>query len=332
MTILFFSRLFWPHGGGVERHVLEVGKRLAKKGHKVTVVTESAGNSGNIFGIHIVRHDFGGGDWFKKFRIWKWLWQHRELIKNADIVHAHDVFFWYLPFRFLYLSKPVYTTFHGYETRFPPAKKAIFWRKLSEKLSWGNICVGDYIQKWYGTMPTYVTYGGVDVHLGGVHPATSEVLKIMLIGRFEKDIGVFQYLETLDFLKKQKIDFRFEAYGEGLLQRQIEKYGKVYRYPKNIEEKIAGADVVFASSYLSILSAMAARKPVIAVYTNPLKKDYLTMIPFSKFISIVDSADKIADEVENLGKTQTRVEQAYAWAKEQTWEKVMEMYLKLWRI
>ena len=40
MKIVFLCRLFYPHIGGVETHVLEVGKRLIKKGHRVTIVTE----------------------------------------------------------------------------------------------------------------------------------------------------------------------------------------------------------------------------------------------------------------------------------------------------
>lgn len=335
--------------------MLEVGKRLVERSHKVTVVTESppprspfqlrqgfAGRVGylggaatKIDGIDIVRHDFGGGDWFKKFRIWKWLWQNRNLIKNADVVQAHDVFFWYLPFRFLYPTKSVYTTFHGYETRFPPTKKAILWRKLSEKLSWGNICVGDYIEKWYGTNPTYVTYGGVDVHLGGVEVRKAK-FKIVLIGRLEKDIGIPFYLEVLDVLKKKKVDFSFEAYGEGSLQKQIEKYGKVYKYPENIEEKIVDADIIFASSYLTILQVLACKKLVIAVYDNPLKKDYLEMAPFAKWIIIENSSEKLVEKIlyykryKNAGKI--LVDNAYNWAKDQTWDKVTNLYLKLWKV
>ena len=40
MTILFFCQTFYPHIGGVEKHVLEVSKLLVKKGHLVTVLTE----------------------------------------------------------------------------------------------------------------------------------------------------------------------------------------------------------------------------------------------------------------------------------------------------
>lgn len=173
MTVLFLSRFFYPHIGGVERHVEEISKRLIKMGHEVVVVSESSTSeespptSSKLWRGHHPRCfkaykiPVGENEKLKKFQIWRWLWRHRQLIKQADIIHCHDVFFWYLPFRFLYPQKPVFTTFHGYETKFPPSKKAIFVRKLSEKLSFGNICVGDYIKKWYRTNSNFTTYGGV---------------------------------------------------------------------------------------------------------------------------------------------------------------------------
>src|SRR3989344_7016059 len=164
MTILFFSRLFCPHIGGVEKHVYQISKELIKKGHKVIIVTEQLpithmqlAKKHEIFeGIEIYRIEMpnwvlknnGIGRWFKKFFIWWWLLKNISIIVNADIVHAHDVFYWYLPFRFLFPFKKIYTTFHGYETKFPPTIKARIVRKISERLSNGNICVGAFIKKW----------------------------------------------------------------------------------------------------------------------------------------------------------------------------------------
>ncbi len=359
MTILFLSRLFYPHGGGVERHVLEVGKRLVEKGYKIIVVTEelskthsflyhskaqSAKSTGSVFGIHIVRHGFGGEDWFKKFRVWKWLWQHRELIKNADIIHAHDVFFWYLPFRFLYPTKPVFTTFHGYETKFPPAKKAIFVRKLSEKLSWGNICVGDYIKKWYGTKADFITYGGVN--LPKAQSAKLKVqsynskLKILFIGRLEQDIGIEIYIKALERLRNEKVNFEITFLGDGKYANQASQYGDVttrhYNDTYHYSELLQKADVVFASSYLSILSALAAKRLVFAVYDNALKQDYLQMAPFAKWIIIEDSARKLAERIQyyrdHRKEAEKLIDGGYNWVREQTWEKVVGMYLKLWRL
>lgn len=41
MKILFFARLFYPHIGGVEKHLFEISTRLTAMGHEVTIVTES---------------------------------------------------------------------------------------------------------------------------------------------------------------------------------------------------------------------------------------------------------------------------------------------------
>src|SRR6266566_2270200 len=104
MRILFFSRLFYPHIGGVEKHVMEIGKRLVAMGHKVIVVTEHSEKGSKsieeVNGITVQRINVGADDRLKKFGIWRQLWRLRKLISSADIIHCHDVFFWYLPFRF----------------------------------------------------------------------------------------------------------------------------------------------------------------------------------------------------------------------------------------
>jgi glycosyltransferase involved in cell wall biosynthesis len=345
MNVLFFSRLFHPHIGGVEKHVLEIAKILIRKGHNLTVVCESH-DSGIALtekkdGIKIYRISVGKNNWFKKFKVWKELWKLRNLIRKSDIVHCHDVFFWYLPFRFLLPFKKIFTTFHGYETKFPPSKKAVFVRKISEKLSWGNICVGDYIEKRYGTAPTFTTYGGVRIanhklQLTNKYKVRNIECKILFIGRLEEDTGLPIYLKTLDLLKKRGIRFTLEACGDGSLRKTAEKYGKVYGFVKDLSQHMEKADIVFASSYLSILEAMMCRKLVFAVYNNSLKEDYLRMCPFAKWIIIENSQKKIADKIQYFIKQFERKEkmlgEGYRWASEQTWEKVADIYLELWRV
>jgi len=346
MTILFFSRLFYPHIGGVERHVLEIGKRLVKKGHKIIVITEeyqskdsSAKVTGDADGIEIHRIDVGQDNSKKKFKIWRQLFKLKQIIKDADIIHCHDVFFWYLPFRFIYPNKKVYTTFHGYETKFPPSKKAIFIRKISEKLSWGNICVGDYIKKWYGTKPTYTTYGGVGIlpintNTTNKYQSKNKKLKILFIGRLEEDTGILIYLKALDVLKKRKISFEFEVCGDGSLRRIAMKYGKVYGFVKDMDKYIERSDFVFTSSYLSVLEAISRGKIVFSVFQNKLKEDYLKMSPFAKWVVIGNSPLEIADKIFYFSKHQVEkekiIDSGYEWVKTQTWEKVVSLYLSLW--
>ena len=141
MKVLFLTRK--KEGvGGVEKHVREVARILETRGYEIEVLDEPS----------FMR---------KKLHIWRWLWKNRVSIKRNEIIHAHDVAFWYLPFRFIYPNKKFYITFHGWEGKFPVPWKNKLVRKISERLARGNICVGDYIKKYYGARPDYVTYGAV---------------------------------------------------------------------------------------------------------------------------------------------------------------------------
>src|SRR3989344_872420 len=121
MKIVFLARRFYPDIGGVEKHVYEISKRLIKKGHKVTVITQSEGDKDELDGIRIVRIDKASKNSSEKLHIWKWMLSNRKLFTEANVVHSHDVFFWYLPLKLLFPSKKSFITFHGYETY--PIKK-----------------------------------------------------------------------------------------------------------------------------------------------------------------------------------------------------------------
>ncbi len=274
----------------------------------------------------------------KKLLIWKWLWKNRRLIEEADLVHCHDVFYWFMPFKFFYLRKPVYTTFHGYEGKYPPAKKAIVIRKISEIFSWGNICVGDYIKKWYFTKPTFVTYGGVDVpkQFKASVKKKNNFLQLVFIGRLEEDTGVLLYLEALDELKKRKFKFKFVACGDGRLRSEAEKYGEVTGFIEDTQKYIESADIVLASSYLSILEAIAYRKLVISAYSSSLKKDYLEMSPFRNRIIILNNRDHLFNFIDRYLASSTFFDQVLIdnkkWIKEVSWSNVVNLYYKLWKV
>ena len=355
MKVLFLSRRFYPEIGGVEKHTLEIGKRLVKKGYKVTVIAEkpqithsldkhssssSAKATGSVAGIHYVKIDACKDNWFKKFRIWKELWRYRRLIRESDIVHCHDVFFWYLPFRFIFPTKKVFTTFHGYEGNKIPGKKAVFMHKLAEKLSRGNICVGYFLKKWYGTKATFVIYGAVDLNKFKAKNSKNEAV---FVGRLEKETGIMKYLEALRILKDKKIDLKLTVLGSGFLDKDAKRYAKENSlnvdfegFVENVEDYINSAKFVFVSRYLGILEAIAAKKLVFAEYNNAIKKDYLEMAPFAKNIVIENSANDLAEKIElyfkNAGKEKEMVDNAYAWVKNQTWENITEVYLKLWKL
>jgi len=345
MKILFLVRRFWPEIGGVEKHSLEVGKRLVKRGHKITVVTESIKNQelsikGKevIDGIKIFRIPVTVGEKCKKIQIWLWLLKHRELIEKADIVHCHDVFFWFLPFRFLYPTRKVFTTWHGWEGIYPPKLKAKIIRKISEKLSTGNICVGDYLRKWYRTKPDQVTYGGVELMQNAKiknQNDNTKFKKIVYVGRLEEDTGLPIYLEALKMLKEKGVEFEVRFLGEGEWRNEAKKFGEVVGLVEDVKKYVKEARYVFTSGYLSILEAMRGRRLVFAVYDNPLKKDYLLLSPFASILAVAGGAEDLAKEVwyyfNQPEEEKKIVSAAWQWAKDQTWEKVTEIYLRLWQ-
>ena len=266
MKILFLARHKWPHVGGVETHVRELGKRLKIKGESVKIISEED--------IRFPKIKYLG-----LLYIWFWLFKNRKLIKWADIIHCHDVFIWYLPFRFLYSKKPVYTTFHGWEGTWPIPWRNIMHKRLASRLSWGTIAVGKYIEKYYGVKVSRIIYGGND-HLGGAkaHPRGVNrvshnfrgVNHIVFVGRLEKDTGVLDFIEQL---KINNLKFKTDFVGDGSLRKECEKFGKVHGFvdPNPFLEK---ADICVPGGYLSYIEAKSLGCKIKVFANNPLKIDY----------------------------------------------------------
>jgi glycosyltransferase involved in cell wall biosynthesis len=341
MNILFFSRLFYPHVGGVEKHVLKISQLLIEKGHRVTVVTEqdsSKTKQSEIFeGIEIFRIPRLKDGKLKKFKIWKWLWNSRRLMKDADIIHCHDVFFWYLPFRFLFPFKKVFTTFHGYEG-YPLKSMDIFMHKVSERLSMGNICIGDFIKKWYGTSPTYTAYGGVGIS-NSQFPISNKIRNknsALFIGRLDEQTGILTYIKAIKIIKKKNPNFDFLIIGDGKLRNEISEKIKILKPLNNASEHFQKYNFAFGSGYLSMMEAMAVKRLVFAVYDNPLKEDYLRMAPFTKYITISGNAQELVPKIffylDNPKEKEKLVEKAYEWVEKHTWGEMANTYLKLWKL
>lgn len=340
-NVIFFSRLFYPHIGGVEKHVLEISKLLLKNNYKITVITEnfqSLPKLDNIDGIQIVRINTGKKGSLKKIRIWVNLLQYIPLFRSADIIHCHDIFFWYLPFRFIFPFKKVFTTFHGYEGDETPNRKSILMHKIAEKLSNGNICVGEFFNKWYGTKPTIVTYGAVDRSLIKQLISRNKRIgrKAMFLGRLENETGIMNYLKAI-----KKLGIGMDVFGNGSLEKDVNSYIRNNNLNVNLKGFVLNAtdyikdyEYVFTSRYLGILEAMAVKKPVFSEYSNEIKKDYLEMTPFAKYISISSTSDEIVKEYKNYinNKSNINTDRGYDWVKDKTWESMVENYLRLWKI
>ncbi len=329
MKIVFICARYRPSIGGVERHVEEISERLLAKDHSVTIVCEGDSNNGD----NVIYMDFGKTGFMKKFRIWGKMLRRIPLFLSADVIHIHDVFFWYLPVRAVLFFKPVFTTFHGYEGVVPPTKKSIFLRRLSEFLSKKTIEVGSYIQKWYGTHPARVIYGGSTYIISKPIEETKNKKRISfaLIGRLTGDIGLPLYIKFFANLKKNKIPFTLDVYGDGPYKKKIEKYGRVHGVVNETMQAIIKADVVCSSSYLTMIDALSFGKPVLALYNNPLKKDYLLGFPLLKYIAVSDSVDEAVSKIEDHSKNRSPQKIIEETQSTFSWDSITKDYLELWK-
>lgn len=319
MKVIMLTRRAWPHIGGVEKHILEISKILENKKHKVEVINEESIGYPKVKILGLLF-------------IWFWMVRKAPTFAKADIIHAHDVAIWYLPLRILLFWKPFYVTFHGWEGKFPIPLRYKLLRKISAAISNGNICVGRYIEKWYGIKASYIIHGAIAERFKNKALGPKSGNDILVLGRLQEDTGVLTYLQAISLLKKKYPRLKVLFLGDGLLRIEAEKYGKVLGFKKDVLPYLSKSIFVLTSGYLSMLEAMSLGKVAFATYNNPIKKDILKMSPFSKYAIIEKDPEKMAVRIEYFLKHGETVPGAIEWAGAQTWEYVVEIYLKLWRI
>ncbi len=198
---------------------------------------------------------------------------------NPDLVIAHD-FVSFIPD----IKIPQITVFHGWEGRVPPDEAVIKRRLEVEKLSSATIAVGDYIRRWYKQSPSLVIYGGVKSVDCVPTPGKK---KLLYIGRLAPDCSPHLFFQAL---KKTRNIFTLDVCGDGPLRGNLERTAeelgievKFHGFVNNVDDYIKGSDIVLTSGYLSILEGYINKRPVVSVYDNSLKEDYLKLMPCSPF-------------------------------------------------
>ena len=351
MRVLFITPRFLPEIGGVEKHVYHVSRRLTANGYAVTILTGTRKSdlvpNEPIDGIPVYRINLSKGSKgkFKILRdvlsVWHFIIRNFQFLINTDVIHFHDVetFLWFSPI-ILLIRKPFFITFHGFEG-YPIPKVTRIFRKISEKMVDGNICVGQFITKWYGTKATYMTLGGVDS--SELNSEFSAEFSAVFVGRLTEDTSINEYIDALRTLQEQYgIKLPLHVCGDGPLRCKIEDFAKknnlqifLHGFVKNPERYVFSCRFAFVSGYLSILEAMSLKKPVFSIYRNNLKKDYLYSIPNAQNIMfLANSSKQLAQKINSVvtcpDVANQLVENAYVFANEHTWEKVAQIYQKLY--
>lgn len=346
-TVLFLTRRFAPHIGGVETHLHYLNNELKKHDASVTIITEQDSTTEVltefIHGVKVRRIALPG-QITSKVVIWKWIIQHRSLFYNADVIHIHDVFFWILPiYPLLKLKgKRIFMTFHGYEGTQNIRLNQKFWHRLANILTDGNICIGGFHEKWYGVKPTSTSFGAVSNLPQKIskHELNKIVVRLIYLGRLAEDAGIMTYLAGLRMLSKSE-SYSLDVYGNGPQLVDAQKFAAEHKLPVLFHGFVPHGtvsldefDIAFVSGYLSLLEAFVTGLPVIAHYNSSIKKDYLLLSPFGSWIVAAGSAEEIRDAYLTLRreKMTDKVLLAQQWAKKQTWPRLARKYLKLWCI
>lgn len=287
MKIICITHRAYPKFGGVENHVYKISKALEINGYKVKVVSEV-----NIRFPHI--------KFIGLIYIWTWLCKNRKLVNHYDIVHCHDVFIWYLPFRFLYPNKKVVTTFHGFEWDNPFRKISLFQKRLAFKLSKRSVGIGHFLEKHLNVKFDIVSYGAANIHN---YKNQKDGNRIVYVGRLEENTGLLKFLKWLDNNPGFKVDFC----GDGNLRSECEKYGEVHGFT-DPNPFYKTCKTVVPGGYLAALEALNSGCDIKLFWNNKLKEDYWKMSPFYKL-----KGDKLKK-----------------WARAQTWEKLANEYINLY--
>ncbi|GIW62630.1 MAG: glycosyl transferase [Patescibacteria group bacterium] len=310
MKIVFLTPRFFPDIGGVEKHCFELSKRFVELGHKVTVVTAKSNVKQRDFevveNIIVKRFSYHRVKFFGLLMIWFKLLGLNKLFRQADIIHIHDVVIWYLPLRVFLLNKKIYATFHGWEGKYPIPFVNILLKKFSRVLAYKVICIGSFIEKYYGVSADKVIYGGVDLRKFKVGKKVEGCL--VYLGRLEKDTGLLKFLA---WYKKNKSKYPNLLFcGDGSLKDLCQNYGKVLGFVDPLPY-LKSAELCVPGGYLSALEALSCGCKLKLFWHNPVKKDYWLLSPFYSF--------------------QFSQKNLRAFLQGSDWSNIAKIYLKLWQ-
>ncbi|MEM2142386.1 MAG: glycosyltransferase family 4 protein [Candidatus Thorarchaeota archaeon] len=342
MSILMISQRFLPSIGGVEKHIRGLSSTLSRIGYETTVLTwaharglptvETADN------IKIVRipHEYGNHPVLGLL----WVLTNRRLLGNPRLVHIHDpvpLFYWYLPLRVLWARKPVFMTFHGFESD-PPKFRFVLLKRAASLLVDGTMCIGTFLRSVYRAGCEDYSPGAVDTGRPG---ETRE--GAVFVGRLERDTGILEYIEALMKLRvNHGHRLTLVVCGSGSLEGEILSMARDLGVTVDLRGKVedpsdtvGSSRVSFAAGYLSILEAMAAGTPVVGVARSHLKMAYLSFVrELGGPISVQSTSDGVAREVARLLDDEQMwhhiSKTSRAFATRFTWEYLAGQYVSLW--
>ncbi len=341
MRITFLAPFYAPKLGGVEIHAQRVAEELVRRGHKVQVITRAhiAGLpvQEEINGVVVerIRFDSGLGE---KQLIWRSIFRFLPELWRSDVIHVHDVMWWLAPFWPLLWWKNIHLTHHGWEGIYPVPATNKLQRWVYAKMARSLTHIGEWTQEFYWERPNFISYGAVDGNGESVVRQKlendSESPHIVFLGRLESENDIELYLQSARIVRSRLPKAQFTWIGDGTFSAECREFGIVTGWQTRPQDFISQADIVWSSSYLSMLQAQVQGKIVGALYSHDLKKRYLETYPGKDFLLLASSPTELSERMLNiLADTSTRESResgSKQWAQRQTWKKLVNALTKLW--
>jgi glycosyltransferase involved in cell wall biosynthesis/GT2 family glycosyltransferase len=321
--------------GGVERHVMEVSRRMAAAGVRVEVLctdpeaTETSSETRDGLRIRTVRAWPRGRDWYLAPGIW------REMGREKwDLVHLQSYHTLVAPLamlRALTLRIPFVVTFHGggHSSQLRNRSRGLQMRLLRPLLRRAArlVAIARFEIEDYGTelgvpaerwafIPNGTDLSFSDAELAGADPHTPTLASI---GRLERYKGHHRVLEAFPLVLERVPEARLLIVGRGPyedeLRRQAEELGVAERVeitsvpsgdPQGMATLLAGVSLVvlmseFESHPLVALEAAAARRRLLVAEAGGLRE--IAEDGFGRGIPLDSTPEQVAAAaIEELGK------------------------------
>lgn len=347
MKILFYVHRFWPSIGGVESYVLELARALKMLGHEPMVVAgatlDDQPPNDSIDSIPI--HRFPATRSTHRQRLW--FLANLGLFRSADVVQVSNTHMLEHLMRMVgdaVERKRLFLTRHGMSGRFPVADSEKKRARRAQNLVAGVVHDGSFIERWLGVSPDICPEPGLNPEASTITPvAEPPPTSAVFVGRLEPDTGICTYLAAVRLLNADpREQFTLDVYGAGSLARELRERARCEHLPvtfhgacANARDRLTDGCFAFVDGRLSILDAFARRRLVVAAYQNDWKRDYLCGERFSRYLLTAGTAEELAGiaratAADDMGRKR-RVDEAYAYARTLSWEKVARQFIDLWQ-
>ncbi len=347
MKIVFLVHRYWPSVGGVEKYVHCLGRALAGMGHELDVVAGATqeGLAGQEMheGIRIQRFPALRSP----LRCRWWFLRKRPLFTRADVIHVsntHMLEYYWRMIGFVVDRRKVFLTRHGMSCRCPVPESERLRAERSHRLAAGVVHDGEFIGKWLGVEPDLCPDQGLFPTADELTPVPEPPpTSAVYIGRLEPDTGVRIYIDAVRILTRERHrPFELHVYGDGTLMPALREevsrdglpvhfHGRTPDAQKHIVESCFG----FIDGRMAIQESMARGRLVLAAYTDPLKRDYVSGESFSPYLVAVSDPAQLANRVsyfiDHPGQRRALVSRAFQYARTLSWERTARAFADLWQ-